>query len=233
MSSAPSQELLPRFKKDVACLSAWAISQLAVRPASENDGEETTAHLATCTTCAQHLAKEQEAVVKARHEPIPAFIAAAQSKHATPRWAWWGFGSLSLVVATAAALLFFVVPRGEPGVVLREAQTRTKGKFPVVVTVMRDGHLVTNDVPLEEVVVQASDRLRLRVSAGEKAWVIVEGFSDGWEQYFAGTNPQDWLPIAIEVTEEGKTRLRIQVCQSYPSGNNLDPEACEYQIFDL
>jgi AcrR family transcriptional regulator len=226
-------EPFPRPKVSGGCLSGWQVSQLvlALLPTAQRTPAE--AHLATCAHCHGRVEAEHAQARAAAYEKVPeALLAAAASAPARPAWWPWRWAPALAVPALGLAVLLAVQPSAgvdSPG-------ERFKGAASLEVAVERQGALVVNGMPAEEVTaLRAGDRLRLRVRGAEaSAWLILQGDEEGqWTPYFEGQAPQGgWLPMGITVTPEGRTRMRLLTCARKPPRGVPEEDVCRERVYD-
>lgn len=225
-------EPFPRSKASAECLSGWRVSQvvLGLLPAGERGSAE--AHLAACASCKQRVDAEHAQVRAAAFEKVPeALLAAVPARPAPRTWRRW---VPALAFAPVLAVGVFLAVRPVSPVVRSDGTM--KGPVSLDVAVAREGALVVNGLPAEEVAgLRAGDRLRLRVQGAEPStWLILQGDEDGqWTPYYEGLAPQGgWLPMGITVTPEGRTRMRFMACKEKPPRGVPPEEVCRVRVYD-
>ncbi|HET6347095.1 MAG TPA: hypothetical protein VFH51_19325 [Myxococcota bacterium] len=156
---------------------------------------------------------------------------------ATPPRAAWRLnrraGGVFLAVVALMGLLWARVSvgawkRGAPHV----------GKLPALaVDVYRDGRLVAEGSPLEEVPIEVGDVLRMQLVGVETPFVVLQvREAAAWATLFAGAPPDaGWLPFFAEVTA-ATTRVRLLTCwtavATEPWLDDLPPPCAEL-IYDF
>ncbi len=227
-------EPFPRSKVSAECLSGWRVSQVVLGLLSPEERAPTEAHLSTCASCRQRVDTEHAQARAAAYEKVPDALltAAASARPARARWETWRWVP-ALAAVPALAVGVFLAVRTPPPV---EPGERWKGSASLDVAVAREGALVVNGIPAEEVAgLRAGDRLRLRVQGAEpSAWLILQGDEEGqWTPYFEGLAPQGgWLPMGITVTPEGRTRMRLLTCTEKPPRGVPEEEVCRVRVYD-
>ncbi|MCP3141766.1 anti-sigma factor family protein [Pyxidicoccus xibeiensis] len=227
-------EPFPRSKPSGECLSGWRVSQVVLGLLPPEERASAEAHLTTCAHCQQRVEAEHAQTRAAAYEQVPeALLAAAAALPARPaRPAWWRWAP-AFALPVLAVSVFLVVRSPEAGVV---PGGRWKGSASLDVAVAREGVLVVNGMPAEELAeLRAGDRLRLRVQGAEpSAWLILQGDEEGtWTPYFEGAVPQGgWLPMGITVTPEGRTRMRLLTCAAKPPPGVPPEEVCRVRVYD-
>ncbi|MCY1019864.1 anti-sigma factor family protein [Pyxidicoccus sp. MSG2] len=227
-------EPFPRSKVSADCLSGWRVSQVVLGLLSPEERAPAEAHLATCASCKQRVDTEHAQARAAAFEQVPeALLAAVPSRPARQRWLPWRWVPALAAVPVLAVGVFLAVRSPPP--VTRPGGT-LKGGASLDVAVAREGALVVNGIPAEEVAgLRAGDRLRLRVQgAAPSAWLILQGDEEGqWTPYFEGLAPQGgWLPMGITVTPEGRTRMRLLTCAEKPPRGVPPEEVCRVRVYD-
>lgn len=203
-----SADFVRPFKREEGCLSGWQLSQLVVGilPAAQRGSVES--HLARCSACAEKLAQEQAAARAAALERVPAALLALRPAPRARKLASWS--ALVSFAAIAATLLLVLLPSARIG-----ERGRLKGSFDLEAAVLRQGALLVPQAGLEHLpLLEAGDRLRLRVVGATEQAVFLEGREGGrWVVYYRGPLPEDrWLPVGVTVTSEPGTSLRLSLC---------------------
>ncbi|WP_164015590.1 zf-HC2 domain-containing protein [Pyxidicoccus trucidator] len=229
-------EPFPRSKASADCLSGWCVSQVVLGLLSPEERAPAEAHLTSCASCRQRVDVEHAQARAAAFEKVPeALLAAAAAVPPRPErqgWLPWRWVPAFAVPALAVGVFLAVRPPSgveRPGVQL-------KGSASLDVAVAREGTLVVNGIPAEEVAgLRAGDRLRLRVQGAESsAWLILQGDEEGqWTPYFEGLAPQGgWLPMGITVTPDGRTRMRLLTCAAKPPPGVPVEDVCRVRVYD-
>ena len=221
-------DMFARPKLSTSCLSSWQVARLALAELREVEAARAEEHVQTCAHCNARLELERAAHEAAAREPVSQAL--RDRAHERRRLPWRRLTVAAAAVAAAATVLL-VAPsitdqpqRGE----------RTKGSTAVSLSVLRQGNVLFDEAAAEKVQgLVPGDRVRVRVRAGQGAWVRAEGLEHRrWVVYFAGALPPDgWLPIGVTVTLAGETRLRFTTCARRDPGVN--PKECTTQTFDL
>ncbi|QSQ22998.1 zf-HC2 domain-containing protein [Pyxidicoccus parkwayensis] len=229
-------EPFPRSKASADCLSGWRVSQVVLGLLPPEERAPAEAHVASCASCKQRVAAEHAQARAAAFEKVPeALLAAASAVPSRPeRRAWWRWAPAFAFVPVLAVGVFLAVRSPPP--VGRSDGTTMKGTVSLDVAVAREGALVVNGIPAEEVAgLRAGDRLRLRVQGAEAStWLILQGDEEGqWTPYFEGLAPQGgWLPMGITITPEGRTRMRFMACREKPPRGVPPEEVCKVRVYD-
>jgi anti-sigma factor ChrR (cupin superfamily) len=226
-------DLFVRPKASSECLSAWQISRCALDELPGVERLAAAAHLEVCEHCRQRLEVEAAGIRAAACERIPERLTAFdRSPRPSLAWLWRPAGALAAAAAVFVALV--LVPDSDRPV------TRAKGEVPVSVAVMRDGAVSVVEVAFEKLEdVRPGDRLRLRIHEAQDAWVVLQGFEHRqWVDYYAGSLPKDqWLPVGVGITPDGRTRLRVAVCSEQPGPGGIDDSAsrgtCKLRLLEL
>ncbi|NMO15252.1 zf-HC2 domain-containing protein [Pyxidicoccus fallax] len=230
-------EPFPRSKASDDCLSGWRVSQVVLGLLPPEERAPAEAHLGTCEHCRKKVDAEHAQARAAAYEPVPEALLAAAAvvpprpvKAAWSPWRW----VPAFAAVPALALGVFIAVRTPTEV--RLPGGTLKGTASLDVAVARDGTLVVNGMPAEEVAgLRAGDRLRLRVRGTEpSAWLILQGDEEGqWTPYFEGPVPQGgWLPMGITITPEGRTRMRLLSCAEKPPRGVPPEEVCRVRVYD-
>ncbi|WP_395810215.1 anti-sigma factor family protein [Archangium minus] len=230
-------ELFPRSKPSKDCLSGWSVSQLALGLLSHEALAPAEAHLSACSHCRQRVEDERAQIRAAALERVPEELlrAAATTAPERPRWWTWRSWAMGPAFAAVAATVLFLLVRPTVGVDAPDTLPgeRLKGSTSLDVAVMREGTLVVEGVPAEEVEdLRSGDQLRPRVTgATPSAWLILQGDEeDRWTTYFEGPPPADgWLPVAVLVTPDGRTRLRLLECPAQPPSGT--EQGCRERVY--
>ncbi len=212
--------MFAREKPAAQCLSSWQLSRITLEELPPQEHERAQAHLQECQRCAKLLAQERALLKAAVLEPIPSALAQRTKPKTKKRW-WLGLPALGAL----AALLFIVKPA---------PNTRSKGATSLSVTVMRKTQVVQHERALEQATdLRVGDRLRLKVVGPSRAHVSLQGWENGdWRAYFEGPLPKDrWLPLSLRLTDDPKTRLRLQSCDA-PVDPSAKPD-CHTRVFEL
>lgn len=226
-------EPFPRSRVSADCLSGWRVSQVVLGLLSPEERAPAEAHVAACASCKQRVDAEHAQARAAAFEQVPeALLAAAAALPPRPARRAWRWVPAFAVPALAVGV--FLALRPSPPAPAPE--NRWKGGASLDVAVAREGALVVNGIPAEEMAgLRAGDRLRLRVQgAGPSAWLILQGDEEGqWTPYFEGLAPQGgWLPMGITVTPEGRTRMRLLTCAEKPPRGVPPEEVCRVRVYD-
>ncbi|MBZ4416337.1 zf-HC2 domain-containing protein [Myxococcus sp. RHSTA-1-4] len=229
-------EPFPRSKVSADCLSGWRVSQVVLGLLPPEERAPAEAHLSACEHCRRRVDAEHAQARAAACEQVPEPLlsaAAPPSRPAPPGWFPWRWVPAFAAVPALAVGVFLAV---HPVSGVKPSGERWKGSASLDVAVAREGALVVNGIPAEELVgLRAGDRLRLRVRGAEPAaWLILQGDEEGqWTPYFEGHAPQGgWLPMGITVTPEGRTRMRLLTCAEKPPRGVPAEEVCRARVYD-
>lgn len=98
--------------------------------------------------------------------------------------------------------------------------TRAKGAVQLELSLVRDGETLRDTVLAKDLGPwKTGDKLQLRLAGAQGHYARLEGLDKGaWALYFEDRVPSDgWLPIALELTRDGQTRMRALVCETQAS----------------
>lgn len=213
------------------CLSGWRLSRAVSDSLDAAERAAVDSHLAGCARCRERFEAERAEFEQAQHEPMPDF--AARSTPVNPvstvgrpasairpsRRAWLAAGTV-LALAAGAFLVTRPPPevKAPPGLTSPIGQPggeRGKGGAPrIEVAIERAGVVMAEPVAIDQAVLQAGDRLRLKVARTAGLNVAVEAFDAGqWAEIERGVIPEDgWLPLVLSVTAGDPARLRVLAC---------------------
>jgi len=235
---------LQREKPSPACLSHWQVSQwvLGILESAERDPLEQ--HLQSCEHCTALIAEEKRLTNAARFEPVPQHLKTADDLKVAQAQApktrhFWQPLSLTGFAAAAAALLWFALPdKGRaPDTNSYTPQTRIKGRVSWEASLIRGQSTVMDHAKLSALgAFENGDVLKLYVHGAVGSWVRVEGWQDQtWQEYFVGLAPEGGeLPIALELDQQGETKLRLSHCPKAPADITAAGKTpCTQEVIDL
>jgi hypothetical protein len=217
------------LRRPEKCLSDFALDELvAARSLHVEPARESTAHLATCSRCAERLA-EFEAV-----EPPPFAAARPSAKRRRRRRAvslmYAGFATLLLLGGFGAVRSHVLPIAGDTATPSVYDTTRTKGALSLVVIIRDISGNVRRITPGE--VVHPGESLRFELTTAESGYVGVIGLdaagvttvyapAQGTMTSVTGGSPAA-LPNAIVMDETlGTERLVAVVCREPRSAEQL------------